>query len=72
MNERLAAIKYPHREARIALVIFTVLGILFFYPVLMGYLISQSDYLFFISPWNSIRPDDLLAPANPYIQDQTT
>ena len=55
-----------------ALVIFTVLGLLFFYPVLWGYLISQSDYLFFVSPWSSVRPDDLLLPANPYIQDQTT
>lgn len=55
-----------------ALLIYTLMGVLFFYPVLWGYLISQTDYLFFVSPWSSIRPDDLLVPANPYIQDQTT
>lgn len=72
MNETAPEIQKQKKETLIALIIFGVLGTLFFYPVLFGYLISQSDYLFFVSPWNSIRPDDLMAPANPYIQDQTT
>jgi len=72
MNETSPEIQKQKKEALIALLIFGVLGALFFYPVLFGLLISQSDYLFFVSPWSSIRPDDLMAPANPYIQDQTT
>ena len=72
MNNALPAIKISHRDSLMALGIFSVFGVLFFYPVLLGYLISQSDYLFFVSPWDAIRPDDLMAPANPYIQDQTT
>jgi hypothetical protein len=72
MNETAPEIQKQKKETLIALLIFGVLGALFFYPVLFGFLISQSDYLFFVSPWNSIRPDDLMAPANPYIQDQTT
>ncbi len=60
------------KQALVALLVYSLLGLIFFYPVLWGYLISQSDYVFFVSPWSSIRPDDLLAPGNPYIQDQTT
>lgn len=65
-------LKHAHRDALIALSLYSVMGLVFFYPVLWGYLISQTDYLFFVSPWSSVRPDDLLRPANPYIQDQTT
>ncbi|KAA3650437.1 MAG: hypothetical protein DWP95_01315, partial [Proteobacteria bacterium] len=61
-----------HRDAIWALFLFALMGLLFFYPVLSGYLISQSDYLYFVSPWHSVRPDDLVAAANPYLQDQTT
>ncbi|MCX7544237.1 YfhO family protein [Marinicella gelatinilytica] len=62
-----------YRQDRLwALLVYGLMGLVFFYPVLLGYLISQSDYLFFVSPWNSVRPDDLLAASNPYLQDQTT
>ncbi len=64
--------KTRDRQSMWALLIFILTGLIFFYPVLLGYLISQTDYLYFVSPWSAMRPDDLLVPGNPYLQDQTT
>lgn len=50
---------------------YAVLVLVFFYPVLQGMLISQTGYLNFISPWDSVRADDFSAIPNPFLQDQT-
>ena len=55
-----------------AALIYAVLVLVFFYPVLQGSVISQTDMLSFISPWDTVKPDDLLVPSNAFLQDQST
>lgn len=51
---------------------YALLVLLFFYPVLQGFIISQTDFLNFISPWDSVKALDLLQASNPHLQDQST
>jgi hypothetical protein len=60
------------REYWNAICIFTVLSIIYFYPVLFGNLIGQTDFYFFVSPWNQLRPGDLTAMSNSILRDQST
>lgn len=60
------------REYWQALGIFTLLAIVYFYPVLFGELIGQTDFYYFISPWNQFRPDDLISMSNSALRDQST
>jgi len=72
MNLTVESIKTTHHQALWALLIYSLLALLFCYPVLLGQLITQSDYLYFISPWDALRPESLSVPGNPYLQDQST
>ncbi len=49
-----------------------MLVLVFFYPVFQGKVISQTDYLNFISPWDAVKSELLTEPSNPHIQDQST
>ncbi len=51
---------------------YAVLVVVFCYPILQGMVITQTDYLHFISPWDALKPAELLSPGNPYLQDQST
>ena len=48
-----------------------VLVLVFCYPVLQGKIITQTDYLHFISPWDIDRPAELDGPSNPHLADQS-
>ena len=60
------------REYWYALGIFTLLTIVYFYPILLGQVISQTDFYYFISPWDQFRPDDLTTMGNSVLMDQST
>lgn len=50
---------------------YAVLVLVFCYPVLQGKIITQTDYLHFISPWDIDRPTALDEPSNTHLQDQS-
>lgn len=51
---------------------YVLLVLIFFYPVLQGLIITQTDNLNFISPWNSVKPNELTKATNQFLQDQST
>jgi len=55
-----------------AALFYVVLVLVFFYPILQGKVVSQTDYLNFISPWDAVKTDELVQPSNPHLQDQST
>jgi hypothetical protein len=58
-------------EYRQAIVIFALMIVVFFYPLLHGRVLSQADVIYFYTPWTAVKPQDLLAPSNPVLGDQT-
>jgi hypothetical protein len=47
-----------------------VLLTLFFFPlVFQGYVLSQSDVLYFFPPWEALRPPGVLHPSNSLLSD---
>lgn len=60
------------KKIGLAALFYMLLVLIFFYPVLQGSIITQTDYLNFISPWSSVKPAELMNPSNPFLQDQST
>jgi hypothetical protein len=59
------------REYRQAVVIFALMIIIFFYPLLYGRILSQADVIYFFPPWTAVKPQDLSVPSNSVLSDQT-
>jgi len=59
------------REYGQAVVIFAFMIIIFFYPLLYGRVLSQADVIYFFPPWTAVKPQDLLAPSNAVLGDQS-
>ncbi len=55
-----------------AALLYGILVCVFFYPVFQGKIITQTDVLNFISPWDSVKSEVLTAPSNTHLQDQST
>ncbi|TDR20345.1 YfhO family protein [Marinicella litoralis] len=55
-----------------AALIYAVLVLVFFYPVFQGKVITQTDFLNFVSPWDAVNVEGLTAPSNSHLQDQST
>ncbi|WP_223788269.1 YfhO family protein [Marinicella meishanensis] len=56
----------------LVMLLYAVLVTLFCYPLLQGKIITQTDFLHFVSPWDAVKPAHLAAPGNPFLQDQST
>ncbi len=52
--------------------IYTLLVAVYFYPLFLGQVIGQTDFLLFVSPWIEFRPDDWQHISNSVLQDQST
>ena len=55
-----------------AALLYGLLVLIFFYPVFQGKVISQTDYLNFISPWDAVKSELPILPSNAHLQDQST
>jgi hypothetical protein len=59
------------KEYRQAAIIFVLMILVFFWPLLKGNILSQADTLYSFPPWNSVKPYDFTAPSNSVLNDQT-
>lgn len=56
----------------LVVLVYGLLVLAFCHPVLQGQVITQTDFLHFISPWDAVKPGHLETPGNPFLQDQST
>lgn len=59
------------RDLVLAAGVYLALALIWFPGVLWGQVLSQVDMLYFWAPWDAVRPEDLRAPGNPVLSDQT-
>lgn len=59
------------KEYRQAAIIFVLMILVFFWPLIKGRILSQADVLHFFPPWIVQKPPDLMIPSNAVLGDQT-